>query len=122
MLGITIPDAIAVGTLIAAVLAGWFGKRSGEALLRAKPLDPSAAGVAAGFVDKDLMQRLVMATEAVATTLKELVGIQTDEHDRAVEDRLARIEAAVLKKHDDDDRATRTVDRVESKMRRPMRD
>jgi ABC-type taurine transport system ATPase subunit len=112
MLGITTTDAITIGTLLAAVLAGLLGLRSGDAAKKNKPLEPSASGIAAGFVDKDLMVRLTMATENIAATLKEIVGIQTDEHERAVNDRLERIEAALIKKHDDDDRANRTVDRT----------
>lgn len=124
MLGITVPDAIAIGTVLAAGLAGWFGRKSGDALARVKPREPATSGIAAGFVDKDLMVRLVMATENIAATLKQIVGIQTDEHQRAVEDRLARIEAAVMKKHEDDDRAARSVrstgDRVERTLDRTV--
>lgn len=120
MLGITVPDAIAVGTILAAALAGWWGKKSGDTAAKIKPADPATSGIAAGFVDKDLMQRLTMATENIAATLKEIVGIQTDEHERAVEDRLARIEAAVLKKHDDDDRAARSVQRTGDRVERSL--
>ena len=108
MLGITVPDAIAVGTLIAAALAGWFGRKSGDALARVRPQEPATSGIAAGFVDKDLMVRLTMACESIAATLKVLVGIQTDEHERAVEDRLERIEAALTKKDEDDARSMRS--------------
>lgn len=120
MLGITVPDAIALGTIAAAALAGWWGKKSGDAAAKIKPVDPATSGIAAGFVDKDLMVRLTMATESIAGTLKEIVGIQTDEHERAVEDRLARIEAAVMKKHDDDDRARRSVDRTGDRVEKSL--
>lgn len=116
MLGITVNDAIIIGALVASCIAGWLGRKSGDALAKVKPIEPVASGVAAGFVDRDEMRLLRLAAESIAATLKELVGIQTDEHDRAVEDRLERIEAAVLKKHDDDDRATRTVDRATDRM------
>jgi hypothetical protein len=120
MLGITPPDAIAIGTVIAAALVGLFGKKSADVLLKSKPLDPSTSGVAAGFVDKDLMLRLVMSNESIASTLKEIVGIQTDEHERAVNDRLERIEAAVVKKNDDDMRSQRAVDRGGERMERTV--
>lgn len=120
MLGITGPDAIALGTILAAVLAGLFGKKSGDQAAKVKPIEPTTSGIAAGFVDKDLMMRQVMATESIAGTLKELVGIQTDEHERAVNDRLERIEAAVTKKRDDDDRARRSVDRTGERVERSL--
>jgi hypothetical protein len=120
MLGITVNDAILIGALVASCLAGWLGKKSGEALSKTKPLEPATAGIAAGFVDRDLMQRLTTATETIAATLKQIVGIQTDEHERAVEDRLERIEAALMKKHDDDDRANRSVQRTGDRVERSL--
>lgn len=95
MLGITVPDAITLGTIIAAALAGWYGKRSGDAAAKIKPIEPTTSGIAAGFVDKDLMTRLTLAMESVAGTLKAYLEIQTDEHERDVNDRLKRIEEAV---------------------------
>lgn len=124
MLGTITPEAVTnailIGSLIASVLAGLFGTKTGEDAKKIKPVDPATSGIAAGFVDKDLMVRLTMATENIAATLKEIVGIQTDEHERAVEDRLARIEAAVLKKHDDDDRAARSVQRTGDRVERSL--
>lgn len=120
MLGITVPDIIAFGVFALSAAAFIYGRRAGDKFAEAKPLEPSTSGIAAGFVDKDLMLRLTMACESIAYTLKELVGIQTDEHERAVNDRLERIEAAVLKKNDDDRRAARSVERTGERVERSL--
>jgi hypothetical protein len=118
MLGITVPDAIAVGTLVAAALAGLFGKKGADALLKAKPLDPVASGVAAGFVDKDLMLRLVESNETIAVALKALVAAELDERQHAVDEKLERLEAAITKRNEDDERARRSTERVEKTIER----
>lgn len=120
MLGITVPDAITLGTILAAALAGWYGKRSGDAAAKIKPAEPATSGIAAGFVDKDLMVRLTMATEAIAGTLKTYLEIQTDEHERDVNDRLKRIEEAV-KARDVENQAGKQEAR-DIRSRRPRQD
>lgn len=117
---ISVPDALTLGGVIAAAIVAILGGKTGDAANKVKPVEPTTSGIAAGFVDKDLMVRLTMATESIASTLKEIVGIQTDEHERAVEDRLARIEAAVMKKHEDDDRARRSVDRTGERVEKSL--
>lgn len=101
MLGITVPDALLIGTAVAGAIAALFGRKGADALVKSKPLEPTTSGIAAGFVDKDLMLRLVLAVET-------LVHLQDDRLRQATDDRLERIEAAVLKKNDDDARARRT--------------
>lgn len=115
MLGITANDAVVIGTIIAAAVAGFYGRKSGDKAKSIAPLDPVTSGVAAGFVDKDEMRGLRLACESIASTLKELVGIQTDEHERAVEDRLERIEAALKKQIEDDARSVRSSNRDDAR-------
>lgn len=91
MLGITVPDAIAIGALVAAVLAGILGKKSGEAAAKVKPPDPVASSIAAVFADKDLMTRQTLAMEDLARTVKEFCRVQTDKHEAAVEASLKEI-------------------------------
>lgn len=123
MLGITalpsISDIIAFGVFALSVAAWVFGGRAGDKAKTVKPADPTTSGIAAGFVDKDLMVRLTMACESIASTLKEAVGIQTDEHERATQQKLDLIAAAVLKRQEDDVRAWDTGDRVERAIRKP---
>lgn len=102
MLGITVPDAIAFGVFSLSVAAFIYGGKAGDKFGRMKPVEPVASGIAAGFVDKDLMTRLTMALESVAGTLKAYLEIQTDEHERSVNERLKRIEDAVSRRDNPD--------------------
>lgn len=84
MLGITVNDAVIVGTFVLSVLAWIYGQRNGDDAKKIKPIEPVSSGISAGFVDKALMERLVMGVESLAGTLKEAVRIQTDEYERQV--------------------------------------
>lgn len=97
MLGITVPDAIAFGVFALSVAAFIYGRKSGDAAARVKPVDPATSGIAAGFVDKDLMTRLTMATEDIAKTLKTYLDIQTDKHEQKVEELLKQIHGKLSK-------------------------
>lgn len=97
MLGITalpnISDIIAFGVFALSVAAWVFGGRAGDKAKALKPAEPSTSGIAAGFVDKDLMVRLTMATESIAGTLKAYLKIQTDKHEQEIETLLKEIKA-----------------------------
>lgn len=91
MLGITTADAIAFGTLVLGFVAVYKGLQWGKAAKEAAPISPVASGIAAGFVDKDLMQRMVAGIERIAETLEEWLRQDTNRHDQEVQHDLKEI-------------------------------
>ncbi|MCB8821461.1 hypothetical protein [Microvirga rosea] len=96
MLGITVADAVAVGTLVIAVLAAWRGARAGETAKKIIPMDPPMAIMGAAIVDSMTLRDLVEAVKDHATAIREAIkSNERLEHDRladAVEELKNRLE------------------------------
>jgi hypothetical protein len=97
MLGISTPDAIALGTLILAALAAWQGGRAGAtAARRPAPPDPTLALIGGALVDHLTLLDLVEAVRALEAT----IGRAAEERERREEsgfaDALRRLESALI--------------------------
>jgi hypothetical protein len=76
MLGITVPDAIALGTLIIAVLAALRGGKAGEHAKRATPPDPPMAMIGGAIVDTMTLRDLTTAVQGLAAAMHASVEYQ----------------------------------------------
>lgn len=94
MLGISTPDAIALGTLILAALAAWQGGRAGAASRRAEP--PGGMALLGGaLVDHMTLRDLVEAVRALEATIARAVDIRAERDNAAFADVLRRLTDAV---------------------------
>lgn len=81
MLGITVPDSIALGTLILAVLAAWRGiaygakqeKRDRHEAQSAKDAEPppASAMIGAVYIDRIMFDRLADSIDGLAGAIKD---------------------------------------------------
>ena len=92
MLGITVPDAIAIGTLIIAVLAAWRGNGAGKtAKMAGPPPDSTVALIGAAIVDQQTLASLTHAVVRLVDVLERAV----DENERAVGEKLDNMQETV---------------------------
>lgn len=66
MLGMTVADAVAVGTLIIALLAAWRGTRAGDAAKRISPPVPIVSVGATVYADTAAMTQLNVSINRLA--------------------------------------------------------
>jgi hypothetical protein len=97
MLGITIPEAVGVATVILAIGAAWKGTRAGDAA-RGKATPPEAA-VSIGatvFADSLMMQRLVDGLTRIADIMEDRQRAEDarekDRIGRALEDLVSKLD------------------------------
>jgi predicted ATP-grasp superfamily ATP-dependent carboligase len=69
MLGITVADAVAVGTLIIALLAAWRGTRAGDAAKRISPPETTLSVGMAAFADTSAMTKMTEAIDRLAEAI-----------------------------------------------------
>jgi flagellar motility protein MotE (MotC chaperone) len=69
MLGITVADAVAVGTLIIALLAAWRGARAGDAAKRISPPETTVSVGATVFADTAAMTQLNTSINRLADAI-----------------------------------------------------
>jgi hypothetical protein len=69
MLGITVADAVAVGTLIIALLAAWKGTRAGDAAKRISPPETTLSVGMAAFADTSAMTKMTEALNRLAEAI-----------------------------------------------------
>ena len=87
MLGITVADAVLIGTLVVSLLAAWRGTRAGDAAKKSLPPDPPMAMIGGAIVDSLTLRDLVEAVRALTAMIHE--GIEARE--RRERDRLADV-------------------------------
>ena len=98
MLGISTPDAIALGTLILAALAAWQGRRAGEAAARRPPApDPALALIGGALVDHLTLRDLVEAVRALEATISRVADDRDRREESGFADTLRRLEAALAR-------------------------
>ncbi|MFO1151023.1 MAG: hypothetical protein U1E62_21825 [Alsobacter sp.] len=96
MLGITVPDAIAFGTLVLAILAAWRGAVAGAKAEKTAPPDHTAAITCGAIVDSAALRDLVEAVEELTDAMREMIVSQ---HERA-EGRMADLLTEISEKLD----------------------
>ena len=69
MLGITIPDAVLIGTLVISLLAAWRGSKAGAAAKESTPPEPAVALIGSAIVDTATLRDLVDAVERLANVI-----------------------------------------------------
>jgi hypothetical protein len=74
MLGITVPDAIALGTLILALLAGFRGTRAGAEAKKNIPPDPPTAMIGGAIVDTMTLRDLTTSVQNVADAINATIA------------------------------------------------
>lgn len=87
MFGITVADAVLVGTLLISLLAAWRGGKDGSAAARAKP-QPSAeyAIMGATMVDTDTFRDVAVALREVVSAIREHLAYErANDSDRMTE-------------------------------------
>ena len=77
MLGITTADAIAFGSLCAALLAAYAGLIKGDQAKQASPPEPGMALIGSALVDQATLRDLTEAVQDLAATLR--AGIAASE-------------------------------------------
>lgn len=95
MLGISTPDAIALGTLILAALAAWQGRRAGEAAARRPPPEPAMALLGGALVDHATLRDLVEAVRDLERTIGRAAEGRERREETGFADALRRLEAAL---------------------------
>ncbi len=70
MLGITTPDAIALGSMAAALLAAFAGLKEGAKARREAPPEPGMAMIGSALVDRATLADLADAVRDLATVLR----------------------------------------------------
>lgn len=71
MLGITVPDAIALGSLVAGLVAMWRGATAGAQAAKVTPPNPAVAALAGTFITTDAMDKLTAALREIAHEIRE---------------------------------------------------
>lgn len=102
MLGISTPDAIALGTLILAALAAWQGRRAGEAASRrAPPPEPGLALLGGALVDHLTLRDLVEAVRALEATIARAADARGTRDVAAFAEQLRRLTLALEERRPD---------------------
>lgn len=91
MLGITVPDAIAFGTLVIAVLAAWKGTTRGEAARSAVAPGSVTSGVAGAFITAEMIEKLIGALEGIGDAIRDGNERKDREHVDKLNDRIERL-------------------------------
>lgn len=98
MLGISTPDAIALGTLILAALAAWQGRRSGEVARRAAA--PEGLAVIGGaIVDHMIMRDLVEAIRGLDGTIGRAIDGRRSRETADLDALVERLQVALDRRH-----------------------
>jgi membrane protein involved in colicin uptake len=93
MLGITVPDAIALGTVLAAIIATVLGLRNGTAARSAAPQQEALLSiVGAGLIDTAAVKDLAQAIRDMTATLVRLAEDRKQQHAEHVSDALKDIQ------------------------------
>jgi flagellar basal body-associated protein FliL len=85
MLGISLPDAVLVGTLIVSVLAAWKGSKSGEGAKKADPVHPSSPSTLA---DIELLANAVSSN--TSAVLKLTIVLEEESRRHQLDDNVQR--------------------------------
>lgn len=85
MFGITIADAVLIGTLVISLLAAWRGSRAGAAAKEHSPPDPAIASIGSAIVDTATLRQLVESIHRLA----EVIDHTADRAERKKAGRLA---------------------------------
>jgi signal transduction histidine kinase len=101
MLGITVADAVAVGTLIIALLAAWRGTRAGDAAKRISPPETTVSVGATVFADTAAMTQLNNSLNRLA----EAICDASEARERQQASQLADVLKRLTDKLDEQDRA-----------------
>lgn len=91
MLGITVADAVLVGTLVIALLAAWRGARDGKAAQSVKPPAPEMAILGATLVDTNTFRDLVRAVDALTEAVLAGVAAKREEAEDRIADLLEEV-------------------------------
>ena len=94
MLGISTPDAIALGSMAAALLAAYAGLVNGTKAKRDAPPEPGMALIGSALVDRATLQDLTEAVRELAAVLR--AGVAMGEH----RDRVAEMLRELLERAD----------------------
>jgi hypothetical protein len=70
MLGITVPDAIAFGSLVIGLVALFRGTQAGEKAKKVAPPDPAMAIIGSSLVDTGTLRELVRSVDRVAEAME----------------------------------------------------
>lgn len=94
MLGITTPDAIALGSMLAALLAAFAGLLKGDRARKDTPPEPGMALIGGALVDRATLRDLTEAVNDLAATLRAGIaaGRRPDLHADTLRDLLDRID------------------------------
>lgn len=116
MLGITTADAIALGSLVVGFVAIYKGLQWGSKARTIMPLEPVAAGVGAGFVDREEMRLLRTSNERMAHSVEQIAGVavemlklMNDKHDKSMLAAFDALAAEVRKDRADNARANSII-------------
>jgi len=91
MLGITVPDAIAIGTLAIALLAAWRGTKAGETAAKVTPPEPAMAMIGAALVDRATLQALTLAVQDHAAAIRETITAAEQARQEDITDAMQRM-------------------------------
>ena len=94
MLGITTPDAIAFGSLCAALLAAYAGLVKGDKAKKESPPEPGMAMIGAAIVDRETLRDLTGAVADLAAAIRAGIaaGEARDHLAEAIRDLVERID------------------------------
>lgn len=79
MFGITVADAVLVGTLVISLLAAWRGGKDGGGAAKTKPPAPDYAIMGATMVDTATFRDVADALRELSGVLREGIAAQQDE-------------------------------------------
>jgi len=100
MLGITVADAVAIGTLIIALLAAWKGTRAGDAAKRISPPETTVSVGATVFADTAAMTQL----NASINRLADAICNASEARERQQANQLAEVLKRLTDRLDEQDR------------------
>lgn len=86
MFGITVADAVLVGTLLISLLAAWRGSKDGGEAARGRPPSPETAILGATLVDTSTFRDVADALREVVAAIREhLAYLRANDTDRMTE-------------------------------------
>lgn len=106
MLGISVADAVLVGTLLLSIVAMWRGSNKGASDAKSNPPSPDVALIGSALVDTIEFKRLNENLEKIAELMRESI----DQRERGLDEKLNRLLDQV------------EVERAQSKRPRPSRE